>query len=354
MAELLQRQKTPLVTFKKGDAIKGRVTKLTSSEILLDINTKTEAVVMENDRKIMKQLLSLLKVGDEVMVSVLNPESDMGHTVVSLRRFADDILWKKLTQIQKNQEKVDVIVRESTKGGFLVETPEGTNGFLPNSHVAQSQKQHELLGQKIKVLIVELNRDAKKIIFSQKAVLGNEDFKKAVVSLKKGQKVTATVTNITQFGMFVSLPLVGDTDIVVDGLIHISEISWVKLEEIGSKFAVGDVVEAVVIGFDENGKRVDLSIKRLTNDPFEETAKQFTLEQKISGIVKKIDDKGLLIDLGKIGDQDVEGIIRKDKIPPTMKFTEGQKIEATVSQIDSKKRKIILVPVLKEKPIGYR
>ena len=348
MAELLQKQKTAFTSVKKGETVTGRITKLTPSEILLDINAKTEAVVLEKEKKIMRQLLHLLNIGDEVTATVLNPESDMGYTVVSLRRFLDDSLWKKVTQLQKSQEKISVTVIENTKGGFIVETQDGLVGFLPNSHIAQTQNQ-QLIGKSIEVVPVDLDRESKKIIFSQKAISGEADFKKAKAVLKPGQKIIVTVLNITSFGIFVSVPV--EDAIVIDGLIHISEISWNKVEDIAALFVQGQALDAVVIGFDNQSKRIDLSIKRLTSDPFEEAMKEFPVDKKVTAAVKEVTDQGILLDLGV---ENIEGMIKIDKVPPGTIYKEGQQVTAVVSQIDTKKRRILLVPVLKEKPIGYR
>lgn len=346
MAELLQNQKSTFVSVKKGEIVPGTVTKLSSSEIMLDIHAKTEAVVLEKDKKILKQLLHILKVGDQVTASVLNPESDMGYTVVSLRRFLEDRLWGALAKLQKSQEKMSVIIRENTKGGFIVETLEGVTGFLPNSYIAFSQNQ-QMIGRTIEVVVVEFDRVNKKIVFSQKAVTGEEDFRKARAVLKTGQTIKVKVLNVASFGVFVSVPL-GD-DIFIDGLIHISEISWEKVEDISPLFTEGQEVEVIVIGFDNQAKRIDLSIKRLTQDPFEEAMKAFPVDKKVTATVTEVNDMGVFVDLGT-----ADGMIKKDKVPPGTTYIAGQTITATVSQIDTKKRKILLVPVLKEKPIGYR
>src|SRR5260370_5196159 len=104
MADLLAKHKSPITAISKGQIVKGKVTKLTPSEILVDVGTKTEAVVLEKDRRILKQLLSLLKVGDEVEASVLNPESDMGYPILSLRNFADGKIWASLESLAKSQD----------------------------------------------------------------------------------------------------------------------------------------------------------------------------------------------------------------------------------------------------------
>lgn len=351
MAELLAKQNTSFTSTKKGETVTGKVTKISQTEILLDINGKTEAVVLEKERKLMRQLIHLLKVGDTVTATVLNPESDMGYTVVSLRRFLEEQVWGKLEKAKKSQEKISVIVRENTKGGFIIETESGVTGFLPNSHISGSPSQ-QLIGQTIEVVVVELDREAKKIVFSQKAISSEEDFKKAKAHLKVGDKVTVTVLNVASFGVFVSLPLEGDA--AMDALIHISEVSWDKTEDLSSMFSEGQKIEAVVIGFDNQAKRVDLSIKRLTADPFDEVMKAFPVDKKVTASVTEVTDLGVMLDLGTIGDISVEGMIKKDKVPPGTTYTSGQSVTATVAQIDTKKRKVLLVPVLKEKPIGYR
>lgn len=363
MAQLLEKQKKAVVTLHKSDIVKGKITKLTPAEILVDINAKTEAVVLEKDKKILRSLLGTLKVGDEVAVSVLNTESDTGNPVVSLRRFIDDILWKRLEEKQKTQEPVHVAITEATKGGYLVDTDFGLSGFLPNSQTAVTtslaeegarQYSQELIGKKMDVYILEQNRQAHKIIFSQKPMVSEKQFKETVQNVKNGQKFTSIISHIATFGIFVTVPI--EEGKTVDGLIHISEISWDKTEDIAALFTVGQTVETMVIGTDRDGKRLDLSIKRLTADPFEAVFKKYTADQKVTGVVSKVSDSGVTIDIvdEMAPNETIEGIIRKDKIPPSVKFEVGSTVIATVSEVDTKRHRIMLLPVLKEKPIGYR
>lgn len=256
MADLMKSVKTTIPSVKKGEILTGIVTKLTSSEILIDIGAKTEAVVLEKDRKILRSLLNELKVGDKVTVSILNPESDFGNPVVSLRRFIGNKLWEKIEEYQKSKKLLDVEVTQSSRGGFMVATNEGITGFLPNS---QSQG-GGLEGKKLKAAIIEVDRNDRKVIFSQKQVK-SADFDKAQVFLKRDQKIDSIVSNIAPFGVFVTIP---------------------------------------------------------------------------------------------IADTIIEGFIKKDKIPPNMTFEVGNKIPTIVSEFDKKNQRVVLVPALKEKPIGYR
>ena len=358
MEELLKRSKMPFTPLHKGDTITGVITKLTPSEMLMDINYKTEALVIEKEKRLLKNLLALIKEGDTVTARVVSAESRDGFPVLTLRHYVEDKAWEKLAEIQKKQEKIAVIVREATRGGFLVETEDGIVGFLPNSHIGSSQTQEEMVGKEMKVGILELNRESKKILFSQKSVISVEDFHNAIKELKIGDKIVAAVSSITPFGIFAAIPQKTkekDIEAYVDGLVHISEISWEKTpSDLATLFGIGQEIEAVIVSFDDNTKRVDLSIKRLTSDPFEEAIKDLTVDQKLTGIVTDVNDSGVSVSLPASNDFSLEGTIRKDKIPPTITFEKGKKVTVTISQIDTKKRKILLVPVLLEKPIGYR
>jgi len=348
MAELMRSARATFVTPRKGDNIPGIITKLTRSEILVDIDAKTEAVVLEKDRQILSSILSSIKVGDKVTVSVLNPEGDLGNPVVSLRRFIDDIVWERLLRLQKSKEVLEVTVNGTIKGGFLVTTQDGTSGFLPNSHTSALENPQNLIGKKIKTVILELNRELHKIIFSQKQVLGLDDFNKSIKSLKIGQKIDAIISNITSFGIFLLIQEIDREPI--EGFIHLSEVSWENVSNIPDNFKVSQKIEAVIIGFDEDSRRVLLSIKRLTPNPLEAKLKEYTIDKKIKGEVIKIISTGVLLDLG----EGIVGIIKKDKIPPNVFYKEGSVVDVVVSSIDTKKHRVVLTPVLLEKPIGYR
>lgn len=347
MAELMARHASSFKSFQKGETVEGFVTKLTPSEILVDIGAKTEAQVFEKDKGILKSILSAVKLGDKVSVYILNPESDLGYPVVSLRKFIDERQWGDLGKLQKAKTILEVSVVDSTKGGFLVAVDSGKEGFLPNSHAMLSESAGNIIGRKIKAVVVELSREQNKIIFSQKAAIDPGEFKKSVEGIKEGATFDTKISNLTNFGIFVLFNYKG---MDLEGFIHSSELSWERAELTDDKYKPGQKLTAQVIGIDNETKRVNFSVKRLTVDPFEETAKQFTMDKKVKAAVTSVTDAGVILDLGN----DIEGFIKKDKVPLNVSFSPGQEIEASVSEIDKKRRKIILVPILKEKPIGYR
>lgn len=349
MAELMAKHHSTLKSFKKGENIEGVITKLTPGEILIDIGAKTEAVVLEKDRALLRTLLSTLEVGNKVKAYVLNPESDQGNPVVSLRGFMDEKHWGVLEAYQKDKKELEVNVNELTKGGFLVTTLDGFAGFLPNSQAILNDNPASFVGKKIKVQVLEINRSLHKVIFSQKAAFGEEDFSKIASQIKAGEIVDAVVSNTTAFGIFVSVKNAGDK-IALEGFIHLSELSWDKVESAESYYKTGEKIKAYVLGIDKEAKRINLSVKRLTKDPFEDAVSVFTIDKKVKAKISKINSLGITLEL----DGGIEGLIKKEKVPPTSKYATGDEIEATVSEVDNKRHRVILTPVLKEKPIGYR
>lgn len=353
MAELMAKKQPSIRSFKKGEIVSGTITKLSSSEILVDIGAKTEAVVLEKDKNLLRSLLSTLEVGDKVNVSILNPESDQGNPVVSLRRFMDERHWGALDKLKNEEQTLEITVTDVTKGGFLVTTADGMSGFLPNSQTILNDTPASFVGKKIKAHVLEINRTLHKIIFSQKAAFGEGDFSKATSQVRPGKIVDAVVSNTTPFGVFVSVKGTAQGALPatnLEGFIHLSELSWDKIETAENYFKAGETISVQILGIDKDAKRVNLSIKRMTKDPFEDTAKQYSPDKKVRGVVKQIGSLGITLDLG----DGVEGLIKKDKIPPSTSYATGDELEGIVSEVDIKRHRVILTPVLKEKPIGYR
>lgn len=349
MARLLSSHKTSFVVLRKGESVKGKIIKLTPSEILVDLGAKTSALVLEKDRDILHTLLSVFKEGDEVEVLVLSPESENGQPIVSLRRYLGKIAWKKLEELMESREVIKVKVSEVARGGYVVNSAFGATGFLPQSHISFSGNQSVTAGVTLSVTVLELNRNDNKIIFSQKPTFSDEEFKKLSAKFKPEQKVKVQIVNVANFGLFVTLP-VPDSNMPLEGFIHISEIAWDKTAELGHLFTSGQEIEAVILKFDNEAKKVQLSIKRLSKDPFEEIMANFPVDKKVKGSVTKIEDGGVVLELG----ENVEGFIRKEKIPPTVNYKVGQELSVLVSEYDKRRKRIYVLPVLLTKQIGYR
>lgn len=350
MADLMASRQSSFVAIKKGDTVEGTITKLTSSEILIDIGAKTEAVVLEKDKNILHSILASLKSGDKVSVYILSPESEFGYPVVSLRKFIDERIWEKARELSKKKEVLDITIIEETRGGYVVSFG-GISGFLPNSHMISQEP--DLVGKTVKATIYEVNKEGRKIIFSQKTTLTRHDFEEASSKIKVKDKVEGKIINVAPFGIFVTIQSATSTPL--EGFIHSSEASWEGgSQTLGrhdlSKFKPGEAIEAQVLGLDFENKRVNLSIKRLTSDPFAGVMEKFSPDKKVTGEITKVSSNGLILDLS----DGVEGIIKKDKIPPNSNYQVGQEISAEVLEVDKNRHKVILIPVLLEKPMGYR
>ncbi len=353
MAQLLAKHQNKFVTLKKGESLKAKITKLTPNEILVDAGAKTEAVVLERDKRIIQTIMQQFKVGDTVEVNVLNPESESGQAVVSLRRYLGNMAWGKLEDLQKKSEQLEITVKDASKAGYVVDTAFGVSGFLPQSHVSYSQDGLNV-GQTVKARVLELNRADNKVIFSQKQSLSAEEFAALSKQYKVGETLKVIVTTITPFGIYVALPKKKDTKEAseeLEGFIHISETSWDKVADLNELFTPGQEIEAVLTRFDNETRRVSLSIKRLTADPFETLMEKYPVDTKVKGTVTAIEEGDVIFSFGTDG---AEGVLRKDKITPTTKYAEGQEVNLTIADYDKRKHRILVSPVLLEKPMGYR
>ena len=352
MALLLAKHENKFVTLKKGESVKAKLTKLTPNEILVDAGAKTEAMVLEKDKRIVQTIMKQFKVGDTVEINVLNPESESGQPIVSLRRYLANMAWEKLDELQKKSGQLEIMIKDSSKAGYVVDTAFGISGFLPQSHVAFTQD-GLTSGQTVKARVLELNRTDNKVIFSQKQLLSEEEFAALSKKYKVGEKVKVTVATVTPFGLYVALPKGKDAkgENELEGFIHISETSWDKVTDLSDVFTSGQEIEAVLTRFDNETRRVSLSVKRLTADPFEALIEKYPVDTKVKGTVTAIVDGDVSFSFGP---ENAEGVLRKDKIPPTTTYAEGQVVNLTIADHDKRKHRILVSPVLLEKPMGYR
>ncbi|MCA9382270.1 30S ribosomal protein S1 [Candidatus Dojkabacteria bacterium] len=325
---------TPM-SYEKGQIISGKVVKVRKGEILVDVQGKAEGIIAGRETKSDDD--EDVKIGDDVLVYVVNPENDRGQMELSIRRTGEAKKWHKLFSAQKDSEMLEVEVIEANTGGVLVNVGSGLRGFIPTSqidaeriHAAEKELQADessqsknvsiemqkrlakLIGQNIKVKIVEIDRDKNRIILSEKLVTNAQDMEKKEETLRQmkiGDDLEAVVTGVTPYGLFVNAQ-------GLDGLVHLSEISWDKVDNPGDYYKVGDKVKVKVIGIDDGGKRVAYSIKRLQPDPWAEAISAYKVGQIVKGKVQKIVDYGVfvriseglngLIHISELSDQLVE------------------------------------------------
>ena len=180
--------------------------------------------------------------------------------------------------------------------------------------------------------------------------MSEEEFASLSKQFKIGEKLKVIVATVTPFGLYVALPKAKESSEDLEGFIHISEVSWEKVADLSELFAPGDEIEAVLTRFDSETRRISLSLKRLTADPFETFIEMYPVETKVRGTVTSIVDGDVIFTFG----EGAEGVLRKDKIPPTTTYKEGQEVNLTIADHDKRKHRILVSPVLLEKPMGYR
>jgi len=345
MAELMAKMGGGVKPLQRGDIVEGTIKKLTSKEILVEIGGKGDALAIEYDKNNMENLLNLLHVGDQVKASVISPESEEGFPVVSLRRMLDDLIFSKFEELSKNATSFDVFISEVTRGGYFAEIGFSVKGFLPNSQITGDEN---LVGKTVPVKIIEYDRAKKRIILSQKAVAFVIDPAVIEKYVKPGDTVKAIINSVSSYGFFVTIQ--PRENVQIEGFVHISEVSHERVENLQSLHKKGDTITAQVLELDREARRVNLSLKALAKDAFSEVKEKYKAEQKVSGTVKDVKNKGITLNL----EDGINAFIPADKIPTDIQYSVGQKVEAEVVDIDPKRRVVIISPVLKKTFVGYR
>ena len=353
MEELLSKYSGTPSGLKRGDRIKGTVIEKESKKVVIDIGGKGEGIVAEKAYQEARDYIKTIKVGDEVEAMVIVGETPDGLTILSLRTAMQDAVWKRLEEAKKDKKPLAVIVKNISSSGMTVDV-DGQFGFIPSTQIGKELKKdlNNLPGRHIKAIVIDLNRNERRIVLSEKEVSEAEDIKliaKAMEKVKDGEVYIGKVSVVANFGAFVAIEVkIGKDTIPVEGLVHISEISWGKTENIREVLRDGDTMPVKVIG-KKDGK-LSLSIKQAKVDPWDAVAKKFKKDEKYKGIVTKISDYGIFVSL----EEGVEGLIHITKIPPGMNLKVKDEVNVIVEDTDIKNKKISLGLVLTAKPVGYK
>lgn len=301
------------VKLKKGDIVEGKVVKAKKGMLLVDVGGKAEGVVSGKELHADGTDVLSLKAGDSIFVYVLNPEDDHGQIQLSLRRADIVKKWVELEEAKRSNTTVEATVLDANSGGLLVRIKGGLSAFIPSSQLDSARlykadaearpetvakipvKLSEFIGQKIQTKIIEIDKEKNKIILSEKFLTSGEDFsmrEETLRTAKVGDVLDGTVTGVTHFGLFVNAQ-------GLEGLVHLSEISWDKVTDPADFHKVGDKVKVQLIGMSDNGKRVAYSIKRLVEDPWANSIAGYKQGQIVHGVVQKIVDYGVFVKIAE-------------------------------------------------------
>lgn len=342
MDDLLAQAGDSVKQLTVGETVDGTVLSVKKHEILIDLGPLGVGLVPRREVSLSKNY----NVGDSVIASVIDTELEDGYSLLSLRKAAKDRGWDEVMAKLESGEIITVVPYDANRGGLLVEY-EGIRGFLPVSQLSAEhyprvgssdkdeilQRLNSLVKKDIKARILDADRKANKLIFSEKEAV-KEGLAERFQKLAIGDTVTGVVTGVVDFGVFVNVE-------GIEGLIHISEISWERVNNPSDYVKVGRTIEAKIIAIDK--ERLSLSMKQLTKDPWLDEVEQFKPGEKVEGTVTRITPFGAFVQLSPA----VEALVHVSELggdgtDPEKVFTLNERKEFTVLDIDKENRKISL------------
>ncbi len=328
--------------FEEGDIVSGKVVKVDRDEVLVDIGYKSEGVIPLRELSIHSNVDSekIVSVGDDIDALVLQKEDNEGRLILSKKRAEFEKAWDKIEELCEEEQTIVGKAIEIVKGGLILDI--GLRGFLPASLVdlRRVRDLNEYLGQELECRIIEMNRARNNVVLSRRAVL--EEERKAeklelLAKLQKGQVLTGKVSSLVDFGAFVDLG-------GIDGLIHISELSWTHINEPSEVVSVGDEIKVQVLDVDMDRERISLGYKQTQEDPWREHVKKFDVGEVIEGKVTKIVPFGIFVQMA----EGVEALVHISELAkehveiPEQVVKVGDVVKAKIVDIDLDRRRVSL------------
>ncbi|HEX9077338.1 MAG TPA: 30S ribosomal protein S1 [Anaerolineae bacterium] len=338
---------------KYGDIVAGTVVRVEPREILIDIGAKSEGIVAQKEMESMSaDALKKIQVGDRVLAFVLKSEDREGNVVLSLARAQMERDWRDAEELLKSEAVFEAQVAGFNKGGLIVRVGK-VRGFVPATQLESTfRKRPEppsgaeasdadlsaLVGKKLRLKIIELDRERNRLILSERAAMRDwrkEQKERLLTELKEGDVRSGVVTSVTDFGAFVALG-------GVDGLIHLSELSWAKINHPRDLLQVGDKVDVKVLSVERERQRIALSLKRLQAEPWTTVEQRYQIGQLVTGTVTKLASFGAFARL----EDNIEGLIHISELSdkriqhPKEVVKEGETLTLRVIRIDPARRRL--------------
>ena len=333
-----------------GDIVKGKVVSASKSEVKLDVDGILMGIVRGPELYFEAKEFSGLKPGDQVEAAVIDAENENGELELSFRQVGQEKAWEQLRQAYREKSSVSIKIVDANKGGLLARYCQ-ISGFVPVSQLAPEnyprisggdkskilEKLKSFVGQEMEASVMTLNEDENKIIFSEKDVW-NRRQKPNLENYSVGMVIEGKVTAITNFGVFVSF------DDGMEGLVHISELAWQRIDSPSELYQVGDSIKAEIVSID--GNKIFLSAKKLLADPWQEASAKYSIGQVVKGEIVKVNPFGLFVKL----DGDIHGLAHisqfntgKEKLSDLYK--EGEEKEFEIITISPSEHRLGLKPV---------
>jgi len=348
MAELVKKSPLVVKTFRRGQIVEGIVIAANKHDVFVDVGGKSEGIISGEELTESRKSAQGLMLGDIVLASVVQSENDQGYLVLSLNRAQIEKIWRDVYASFEKETPLDVVVSDVTKSGLLCDLTPGSPaeekvvGFVPFSHLDREnylagtkettgRPFEQLLGQTLKVKVIELDRTQRRLVFSQRKLVDEKSVAKkkdVLANIKVGDKVKGKVTTILPFGLFL------EVQPGVEGLVHISEISRERVNNISDLYATGNELEAIVIDVVPEEGRLGLSLKDLTPDPWELVSEKYPVGKKIKGKVSKIMQYGAFITI----EPGLDGLVHVSETVGPMNI--GDDTEAIVISCDPRGKRL--------------
>ncbi len=403
MEELLSKHATNLNIPKRGDVVIGKIIDIAKKAIRVDIGAKTEGAVADKEFEAAKEFIVGLKIGDDIEVQVVSSDNDKGQIALSLKKSAVNAKWDLFQELFKKDEAVDVFGLDVNKGGLIV-TAHGMRGFVPSSQFGKQYmgNLHQLKSKTFPVKIIEVDQEKNRLIFSERHVSEADQLAQrehALESVEINGVYSGVVSGVMPFGLFVTVEVpvrattsnktekseeteevaekaetktakksvkkAKDSEVEsdvkkaapknvefgnVEGLVHISEISWEKVSNPKDYHSVGDTIQVKVLGVDEDTGKLNLSLKQMSDDPWKTIAEKYPVGTTFVGTVSRVESFGIFVH----AEAGVDGLMHMSKIDANQEYAVADEITVTVENIDPDQRRMSLSPVLTELPVGYK
>jgi small subunit ribosomal protein S1 len=328
--------------FEEGEVVSGRVVRIDKDEVLVDIGYKSEGVIPAGELSIRKSVdpREEVTLGEEVDAIVLTKEDQDGRLIMSKKRARFEKAWRRIEGAAESGSPVEGTVIEVVKGGLIIDL--GVRGFLPASlvDIRRVPNLDEYMGTKIETKVIELNRSRNNVVLSRRAVLEEErkEVRQQILDrLQPGLEVEGQISNIVDFGAFVDLD-------GIDGLIHISELSWSHVNHPSEILNIGDTVKVRVLDIDRERQRISLGLKQTQEDPWQRIVDTYNINDELAGTVTKVVTFGAFVEIL----DGVEGLVHISELAghhvesPREIVHPGDEIRVRILEIDSERRRLSL------------
>jgi small subunit ribosomal protein S1 len=340
--ELIPDYESTFPTINEGEVVHGTVVRVDKDEVLVDIGYKSEGVIPVSELSIRRSVnpADEVSLGDEVAALVMTKEDADGRLILSKKRARFELAWKAIEQAHEQGEPVTGRVIEVVKGGLILDL--GVRGFLPASlvDIRRVQDLDEFLGQELRSKVIELNRSRNNVVLSRRAVLEDErkEMRQAILDrLNPGDVVEGTISNIVDFGAFVDLD-------GMDGLIHISELSWSHVNHPSEVLEIGQKVDVKVLDIDRDRQRISLGLKQTQSDPWQQVLESYNEGDVVAGKVTKVVTFGAFVEILP----GVEGLVHISELAqhhvenPREIVSQGDTVNVRILEVDAERRRLSL------------